>query len=252
LRHFRRNAVNPGGRSGHGWEAFAARARTAAAALALVAVSPSRAEAEQIRIVHLSCEQWYARQAMLAERAAWRVTHPVQHFGHPAGHARHRFKHHGPRIHFVCDCVDGADQGNDTDNATDGYGGGLLPQSNGYGGSGDVAQFSGGGGDGFGYAIGGGGGFSGGYGGGGVSEPFAPGSSTSGNSPASGGSFPPSEPVTPPVPDPNPGPGPIPNPDPGPIPAAPEPSTWILFGLGAGALAALKLRRRKAILAAGA
>ena len=61
------------------------------------------AHAAEVRIVHLDCEQWHARQALLAYRAA-----------HPIPHVRHRFgPRRGPRIHYVCDCVDGSDESGD-------------------------------------------------------------------------------------------------------------------------------------------
>ncbi len=258
------------------------------AALTMAAGSPG-AEAEQIRIIHLNCKQWHARQALLAARAA--RPHPVTH------HAIHRFRpRHGPRIHFVCDCVDGADVGELGGDSTDSLGGGALPVSSGAGGAGDFGQFfaaAGSPGGGF-YAAGGSGsaGVNGGGSGGGYGIPsFLQGFSSSGGSSTpsgglptspggpsfSGGSLPSGDPSSPSDPsfsgdpsspgdpsssgDPSsPGgdptsdqPSPFPpwQPDPGPLPAAPEPSTWVLFGLGAGALAGLKRRKRKAIAEPG-
>ncbi len=57
------------------------------------------AEAALVKIIHLDCAQWHARLALLAKRKA-----------HPRPPGAHHFagRRHRVRIHFVCDCRDGA------------------------------------------------------------------------------------------------------------------------------------------------
>ena len=210
--------------------------RTALAGIALAASAtgatlPSAAQADQIRIVHLDCEQWRARQALLAAWAA--RPHPPR--VRPAHHSFHRPR---VRVHYVCDCVEdgGGGGGGAAYNKGGVSGGGAAYSIGGVSGGGAPFQTTG---DGF-FA---GGGWSGGGGsGGGATFPGFGGSTPT--TPDGPVSVLPLDPGLPPILKPDPPPI-----DPGPIqpPAVPEPATWLLAGLGAAALAALRLRRATSV-----
>jgi hypothetical protein len=190
------------------------------------ACRPIVADAGLIRIVHLDCDQWRARQHMLAHRKA-----------HPIG--RHALRANRVRIHYVCDCEDGAEGVSPTDGDGEGaaIGSAQRAASNGA----DILGLS------FAASLGGSG-STGSFAGvlGGVGGP-------SGNSSANT-AFPwipsdplnpyPTTPSVPPVPSFPPAPSPVPvDPTPpGPVQAVPEPSTWLLLGLGSALLFGLKRR----------
>ena len=87
------------------------------------------AEAALVKIVHLDCAQWHARLALLAKRKA-----------HPRPPGAHHFagRRHHVRIHFVCDCKDGAAD----DSALDDLPGGDGPAGGLAGGARDPSAFS--------------------------------------------------------------------------------------------------------------
>ena len=72
------------------------------------------AEAALVKIIHLDCAQWHARLALLAKRKA-----------HPRPPGAHHFagRRHRVRIHFVCDCKDGAADDSAVDDLPAGDGG---------------------------------------------------------------------------------------------------------------------------------
>ncbi len=198
------------------------------------------AEAALVKIVHLDCAQWHARLALLAKRKA-----------HPRPPGAHHFagRRHRVRIHFVCDCKDGAAD----DSALDDLPGDGGPAAGPAGGARDPSALS---------VLGSSSGSSAAFGlpafssgaalgaGAGGSEPDpGPGSPLSpiasdGSGPLPPGDVSPFNPANPPSPAPTPS-GPLPALDPTtrPIAAAPEPSTWLLFGLGAAVVLAMKRRR---------
>lgn len=194
------------------------------------------AEAALVKIIHLDCAQWHARLALLAKRKA-----------HPRPPGAHHFagRRHRVRIHFVCDCKDGAADNSAVDD---------LPGDGGpAGGARDPSTFS---------VLGSSSGSSAAFGwpafssgaalgaGAGGSEPdLGPGASPSpiasnGSDPLPPGDGTPFDPADPPSPTPTPL-GPFPPLDPTTPPIAsnvPEPSTWLLFGLGAAIVLAMKRR----------
>ena len=198
------------------------------------------ADAALVKIIHLDCAQWHARLALLAKRRA----HPLPPGAHHFAGRRHRV-----RIHFVCDCKDGAADDSAVADlpGSDGPPGGLA-----VGGARDPSTFSvlgssSGSSAAFGWPANSG--AASGAGAGAGSEPD-PGPSawpspivSNGSDPLPPGEVSPFDPANPPPPTPTPS-GPFPPPDPTtpPIPAVPEPSTWLLFGLGAAVLFAMKRR----------
>ena len=237
-------------------------------AIAFASAFVPAADAGLVKIVHLNCAEWHARQALLASRRE----HPLpQRAFHLAGHRP------GPRIHFVCDCDDGSADAGAADSASPddlAGGGGTIDAALGDSGRGSADQpfpspsgGSSGSSGSFGWAASSSSGSSGGgsAGAGAASDPIAfaaslpwgrsdpsyPSDPSSPLDPAGPGHFDPADPGSPDLfphtpnrPGPfDPGPfSPVSDPAHGPIPSAPEPSTWLLFGLGAAAVLALKRR----------
>ncbi len=217
------------------------------------------AAAALVKIVHLDCAQWHARLALLAKRKA-----------HPRPPGAHHFagRRHRVRIHFVCDCKEGAADDSALDDLSAGGGPAAGPAG---GDARDPSTFS---------VLGSSSGSSAAFGWPAFSSSGASGAGAGGSAPdtgpgawpspiASDGSGPlppddvsPFDPANPPSPTlplppgPNP-PGPTPS---GPFPpldpttrpsvAAPEPSTWLLFGLGAAVVLGVMRRRDGAALRA--
>ncbi len=213
------------------------------------------AAAALVKIVHLDCAQWHARLALLAKRKA-----------HPRPPGAHHFagRRHRVRIHFVCDCKEGAADDSALDDLSAGGGPAAGPAG---GDARDPSTF---------FVLGSSSGSSAAFGWPAFSSSGASGAGAGGSAPdtgpgawpspiASDGSGPlppddvsPFDPANPPSPTlplppgPNP-PGPTPlgpfpplDPTTRPIAAAPEPSTWLLFGLAAAALFAMKRRSDEA------
>ncbi len=198
-------------------------------ALTIVSGLMAPAKAALVRIVHLDCAQWHARLALLADRKA----HP-----HPQNARHFAGRRHRVRIHFVCDCKDGAaEEFASEDDLGGGAPGGLSGAPESYGASAFSILGSSSGSS---TAFGGAASFA-------ATSGAAAGGSGSGSVPGSWlppialgpvgpGGVGPFDPTNPPS-------GSFPPLDPTqPIPAVPEPSTWLLFGLAAAALLAMKRR----------
>ena len=201
-------------------------------ALTLASGLMAPAEAALVKIVHLDCAQWHARLALLADRKA----HP-----HPQSARHFAGRPHRVRIHFVCDCKDGATDDTPLDDV---LGGGRASGGSSGGGAQDLSAIS---------VLGSSSGSSAAFGGPASSgDASGAGAGGSGPGPDSGSWLPPIAlgppgPVPPdlggPFNPPDPPSGPFPPPDPTrPILAVPEPSTWLLFGLGAAAMLVMKRR----------